>query len=299
MTPVFTHLFDSLREDFGYPARLMQLLQEKPSIRVDLNAPAPCIDAASVVSWHKLGLSPDSHLECGEMMGWRTVGGHYGSFTLTRPEYAQIGRCAITANWTCDIGELQGFSNSKSRLNEFASTDAMVQVKSRDLIDTISAEKLAENLAHKQIGIIHNPTTSDFFARFLWDTRVFLMNNGGSHHLAAAKYIATRLPQKVPLCANLHAYSLDANAIASLCRDFEIFVVSDEPSICNAFGDAMRTFKATWLWHLLPAHYGDARAVLLPRNEARSMRAGAALRQYGVVDLGAYLTDLAASQPTQ
>ena len=175
-------------------------------------------------------------------------------------------------------------------------TDAMVEANSRDMIDEISVAKLDKNLAHSEIRIIHKHDTSDHFTRYLWDGRLWLMNSGGSHHFAAAKYIAARLGQRVTLTGNLHTYSLNAIAIASLRRDFEMFVISDEAEICNAFLDAMRTFKATWLWHHMPRPYGNTRAILLPRSEPRSMRVAAALRRAGVVDFGAYLTEIAARQ---
>jgi len=214
---------------------------------------------------------------------------------VVRPEYAQIGQCALTPRWGCDITEIQGFSSSRSNLQDFTSTDMLVETDSREMIDEITHEKLAKNLAHQEIRIIHNPDTSDYFARYQWDGRLFLMNDGGSHHCAAAKYIAARLPASVPLKGKLRSYSLNAAAIASLCRDYDMFVISDHPEISNAFHEAMNAFKATWLWHYMPRPYDHTRAILLPKSESRSMRVAGALRQAGIVDFGAHLTRLAAS----
>lgn len=89
---------------------------------------------------------------------------HYGSFTLHRPEYAKIGQCEITNDWGCDITDVHGFSASKSELRDFASTDGMVEMNSRDMIDEITHEKLVKNLAHGEIRLIQSPG-SDYFVR--------------------------------------------------------------------------------------------------------------------------------------
>lgn len=184
----------------------------------------------------------------------------------------------------------------KSELRDFTSTDAMVERNSRDMIDAITEAKLAENLAHTEIRIIHAPSGGgDHFERNAWDAgRLFLINGGGSHHFAAAKYIAARLQRSVPLRGRLNSYSLNAAAVASLCRDFAMFVVRDDDAgIALAFGDAMRQFRATWLWHHMPRPYDGTRAVLLPRAERRSARVAELLRDVGIADLGKHLTRLA------
>jgi hypothetical protein len=173
----------------------------------------------------------------------------------------------------------------------------MVEANSREMIDTITPEKLAENLVHREIRIIHSADTTDHFRRYRWDGRLWLINDGGSHHTAAAKYIAARLRRSVKLTGKLYTYSLNTAAIASLCRDFEMFVISDESAISCAFFDAMRAFRATWIWHSMPRPYEHMRAILLPRSEKRSMRVAAELHKARFTDLGAHLTTLAAKQP--
>lgn len=300
MNAILKRVFNSIREDFGYPASLLQMLIQYPNIRVELLAPHSCISAESVPLWHELGSFPVMHWprrDRGVLMGWRaSSGNYYESFQLERSEYAQIGHQEIVKNWTCDITEVHGFSASKSELRNFKSTDAMVEANSSDMIDEISHEKLANNLAHREIRIIHCSGTSDHFTRYLWDDRLFLMNSGGSHHFAAAKYIAARLPETVALHGKLYIYSLNAVAIASLRRDFEMFVISDEGEIFNAFLDAMRAFKASWLWHHMVRPFENTRAILLPKREARSMRVATELRKLGILDFGAYLANLAARQ---
>jgi hypothetical protein len=156
------------------------------------------------------------------MMGWRGVYGSYSSFYLQREEFANFGSCEITEDWECDIQDVTGLSTSKSELKDFDNLDRMAETKSRYMIEPISTDKLRENLAWGEIRILRGAGSSDFFARYLWDGRVFLINSGGSHHFAAARYIASRLGVPVPLRGQLHTYVINELAVSSLQRDFEM-----------------------------------------------------------------------------
>lgn len=291
MQSLLKSIINDLREHLGYPVNLIQMLSDNPQLSNPLAKPNLCIYAGSVPQWHKLG--GQSRSDCGELMGWRQSGGQWGSFRIKRPEYAQISRCDITPGWTCDISEIHGFLGSKSKLTDFMTTDEMVETNSSEMIDQITHEKLAENLAHDEIRIIHSRSTSDHFTRYSWDGRLWLFNDGGSHHTAAAKYIATRLREPVALTGNLHTYSLNADAVNSLCNDFEMFIM---PKVSMEFFDAMCAFKATWFSHAMPSPYEDMQAILLPRNEERSMRVAAELSKARIPNLGTYLLDLLEKQ---
>lgn len=298
----FLHtIVNAIREDFGHPISLMRVLSTYPQIRATLSDPPQCIDADSVPRWHELGTYPPldwPRNDRGVLTGWKADRDQqWRSFQIERPEYAQLGQREITSAWSCDITAIHGFSASKSNLAEFTSTDEMVETNSREMIDEISREKLARNLAHSEIRILNSPTTSDHFKRYRWDGRLWLVNDGGSHHTAAAKYIAARLSEPVEFTGELYTYSLNPVAIASLYRDFEMFVINDhDATVSCAFFDAMRSCRATWLSHPLPRPYDGARAVLLPRSESRSMRVATEFHKAGIADLGAFLTALAAKQ---
>ena len=300
MNSFFSAICDRIKEDLGHPVSLLRLLEARPDIRVPLDGDTQSIAASSVVPWHELGTTPVMdwpRRPRGFLMGWKkSADNQYRSFEVTRPEYAEIAQCEVIQDWECDIADVHGFSSSKSELRDFSSTDAMVECNSREMIDAISHEKLAKNLAHNEIRIIHNQHATDYFARYLWDDRLFLMNDGGSHHFAAAKYIADRLEETVPLRGTLRVYSLNSTALASLCKDFDMFVIPDDAEISNAFHESMSAFGATWLWHHMPRPFDDTRAILLPKDEPRSRCVANTLREAGITDLGAYLTVLAANQ---
>lgn len=300
MQAILKRVIEGIREDFGNPVSLCRALAVHPQMQAALDAPAPCIHASSVPRWHELGVYPPfggPRRQRGELLGWHATGGRWASFQVIRPEYAQIAHCEIEQGWCCDVTDIDGFLASKADLWAFATTDAMAESRCQWLISEVNQEQLAKSLAHKEIRIIHIPGTTDHFTRYQWDGRLWLMNDGGSHHTAAAKYLAARLGQRVPLSGRCYTYSLNALAIASLRRDYEMFAINyEDDEATEAFFDAMRAFRATWLWHPLPRPYERARAVLLPKDEASSMRVAVELRRAGIADLGAHLSALCVRQ---
>jgi hypothetical protein len=299
MWKALAFMYDAIREALGTPASLYRLFDAQRDLGSELNESPQVIDAESVVKWHEWGAAPFArrfHRAPGELPGWRYCGGTYSSFHATREEFVNFGACEITEGWQCDIQDVTGLAASKSNLMSFASLDAMVESNSKELIDAITEEKLRENLAHDEIRILHRDPSYDFFARYLWDGRTFLMNSGGSHHFTAARYIAARLKIPVPLRGRLCTYSINQTAIDKLTRDFELFVITDISKARPGFHDAMRSFRATYLWWFLPGPYRDRLAILLPKSEPRSAKVAALLREAKFFDLGLYLHALVAQQ---
>ncbi len=300
MPPLLKTIINAFQDNFWRPASLHALLDALPDISASLGEPRRTIASESVVRWHDLGETPAHHWPRrarGEVMGWRYVGGAYSSFYVKLEELANFGSCQVTEDWECDIQDVTGLAASKSKLEDFDTLDRMVETNSRSMIEPITADKLRENLAWNEIGILHRDS-SDFFERYLWDDRVFLINSGGSHHFAAARYIAARIGASVPLRGKLHTYTINGMAIESLQHDYEMFVMANTPEVTLGFHDAMQSFRASYLWQYLPHPYRNSRAILLPRADARSMKVAAALHEAGVFDLGLYLHRLAARQST-
>lgn len=301
----FALILDSIRETFGTPARLLRLLAERPAIRIPVGEAHGAIDAGGVVPWHEWGShasEQESSRVPARLKGWRNAGGRYVCFEASLPALAMLGQHRISANWTCDIGDVQGLAAAPSDLSQFSSLDDMVERACPELIDEISAERLLDNLGHPEIQIFHagGGESADHFARYLWDDRVFLINQGGGHQFAAGRYIAARLGEPVPLEGALHIYSLNPISLGALSREFEIFLIRDTSEISNAFFGAMRSFNASYLWYDMQYAKSNSKskskAILLPRKDVRSMRVARALRERGVVDLGQYLIALCKRQ---
>ena len=282
---------DEVLHSIGYPSNVKRWILAHPEARVEIEAPSASISLDSVVRWDLLGHdhSPSfaSRKRPGELSRW--VKGQYGEQVFL-PEYEHLATEKQIDNWNFDIQQVFGFSSSKSTLSNFSNTHTLAEQNSPEMIRDVTEEGLAKNLSHPEIRILHSPSTSDHLAYHLWDGRTFLCNNGGSHHFAAAKYIAYKLGKKVPISGKLYVREINGDAIDALRNQFEIFAVSDEPAISNSFLEAMMAYGATWLTHNLPSQYSDYRAILLPKNEARSMKVASLLHQWGFFNLGKHLS---------
>lgn len=298
MSTILQTISDHVRESFGKPMRLRRFLGDHPDFRADLLAPEDNIAMARVPQWQNLNElgSGAARRRNGNLrlMGWRNAGNHYTSFTAPCPALASLVRHTTVDAWSCDLQDVHGFAASKSKLEAFASMDEMVMTNSREMISDVSVDGLRKNLRHDEIGILRARPT-DWLQVCQWDKRMYVVNDGGSHHLAAAKYIAARIGAAVPLRASLHYYSIDPDAVALLRGEYDIYLVSEKPALLNAFSEAMQSYGATWLWHDLPQPYQGARAVFLPRAEGSSMQVSQAFREAGFAELGQHLEAVARS----
>ena len=289
-------LTDALNERTGrFPANLARVLEKRRYILPEMPAAETCICAETVTRWDELGSWSSFEWPRrirGQLIGWRQDHHNYRSFSAHRAEYSEIASLDVTEEWLCDISKVHGFAASKSELKKFQSMDQMVETNSREMISEISEAMLQANLAHDEIRLTHR-NKSDYFMVTSWDERLFLINAGGSHHFAAAKYIAKRLPQAVPLRGKLHRFRLNERAISSLRGDYDMFLLSNEQSAWHEFSEALMSFRATWLWHEMPRPLKNTRAVLLPRSEQRSRCVARLLHEQGATDLGAHLAHIA------
>lgn len=287
-------LYDATRETFGIPVSLLRLLDSETYPRPTLETPRRTIDARGIVDWHEWGR--ESGRLRGELHGWEFSTGTLCGTHQMREDLANFDSCRIVEDWTCDIQQIDGVSASKSHLYRFASLDEMVETDSRKEIEPLTIEKLHTNLAQCESSILRHHSSYRFI-RYRWDGRVFLVNSDGSHHFGAARYIAKRLGILVPLRGKLSTYSINPGAVSSLRRDFEMFVISGDPTLRAAFEEAVRSVKAAYFERDLPIPYRDRHAIFLPRTERRAMRVAQAMHAAGCFDLGVHLQTLAADAP--
>ncbi|CAN7752410.1 DUF6685 family protein [Duganella sp. LjRoot269] len=293
MRSILQALFDGAREDLGYPASLIRLLRARPDTLVEVHGYPASIYLEDVPDWTQLTqpIGFDWGRESvGELAGWRNVGSHYyESFTVRRPEYERLIELDIHQNFNCDIQQVHGFSASKTNLKSFTSMEAMAIADSPELIAEISESGLARVMRKAALGPEKAANSDDYFVRHSWHGPLYLVNDDGSHHFAAAKTIAGRLKVPVRVAAPLHSYRINPSAVQSLEDDFDMFVISDDAEISNAFHEAMERFKATYLWHRMPRPFDETRAILLPKSEKRSRRVAQVLREASITDLGKHL----------
>jgi hypothetical protein len=276
------------------PLALQKFLAENPDASPPIKSSRTGIAARTVIAWYQWsntswGLSSQP---TGWLKGWRMEGDRYQPCQQHVQALSSLVKESVISNWTTEIQQIGGFSASKSKLEELESMDIMATRNSPEMIDEITEAKLQRNLAHDQIRIINSPdTTSDCFVRFGWDDLTYLFNAGGSHHFAAARYIAGKLGIEVPLNGKLVTFDIDRDSVIALRQEFEMFTIK-KTMLLDLF-DAMRLFGAPLLHQALPMpHYHDICAVFLPRKNDRSMRVAEQLHAAGWTDLGEHLAEL-------
>lgn len=253
------------------------------------------IALSSVVAWHKWQDYDYRHYYAPP---YSTTTGHghknrrYQLLRLHLEEFESFVTSEIIENWECEIQEVVGLAASKSILENFSSLDAMVEKNSKEMIYPICNERLQKNLKWYETRIFHeNP--KDYFKTFAWDNRIFLINTGGSHHFASARYLAKRLNKQKFLKSKLYRFTINEEAVYSLVNKFEMFVVSNNSTFTCKFIEIMRQFEIDYFFRYLPEPYRkDYCVLLLPRTNQFSMRIANIFKQMDIVDFGCFLFDL-------
>lgn len=297
MNKIIQAISDTLRRTLRQPVHVERFLAKRPDFRVPMVRSSNSIDFDSVPKWHTFGETGGCTGPAGArqaiLSGWRREGSRYSDFRVAGPALNNLVKKIVVDDWKCDLQDLHGFANSKSDLRHFASTDDMVVANSQEMIEDVSPAGLQANLAHDQIRVTGTRAGSDWLHVHQWDGRMYLVNDGGSHHLAAAKYIAARIQAPVELSAPLHYHSLDADAVAALRAEYDVYVVSHESEVSNLFFTAMADDGVTWFWRDMPEPYWGERAIFLPRAESMSLNVSQAFQKAGFEELGAHLEEVA------
>ncbi|MCG5495556.1 DUF6685 family protein [Ectothiorhodospira variabilis] len=285
-----------LREDLlAQPVRLRRALTDQPNLVNSCPAllgrhEESGVGLDSVMQWHRwnpqdLSWPARQRLD----VGYRHAPRHI-------PELRALCKETEIPEWSCDIQEVEGIAASKSKLEGASDLDAWVESRASHLIEDISEEGLAAVLSHDQIRILNSPRHSDYFQKHTWDGRVFWVNDGGSHHFAAARYIASRIGQPVRLTALLKTYSIDPDVVSSLREQYEVFAIEEDEERRLAVQSALESVGAAYCWGQLPPPCAEqAFVVLLPKNDRRARRAAQVMRETGTFDLGAHLSELSAT----
>ncbi|MCY0852557.1 DUF6685 family protein [Cupriavidus sp. D39] len=168
-----------------------------------------------------------------------------------------------------DITEIEGISASKSSDRYFESVRAFGQDFADYLGTAVDPAGLAKMLKHGEIRII-GERRSDSFSLRLWDARLFLANDGGSHHFAAAAYIAGDIGAAVRLRAPLTAHGLNEASVAWLLQSYAPYLVG-QSSVANAKAAIAQLAGECGVIDL-PGCLAEGAAMLLVPTSARDSR---------------------------
>lgn len=267
---------------------------------------------------HFLELSKRNTISLQDITKWHTFDFNYETRLWSKSSHKQpncdalqgrlipdvLGLQVAIDSYECDISAIQGFTCSKSNLSEFDSIDKMIITNRPGMIAECTNEVLRRHLQWPEIRIINQVDSSDSLVFHAWDGRLFLSNSGGSHHFAAARYIAGKLDEKVTIQGRLKINYLCPDTIsdfndkyASVAinlpyefrREFITLVLNCgiQPLTSNIpcssllsieFGDEAKTRRGTIL--------------LLPKDEPIAVKVHSILVDAGLVDFGLYISDL-------
>ncbi|MFR9719074.1 DUF6685 family protein [Aeromonas diversa] len=277
----------------GHPARLHAMLAKDPALGYAIEL-LPSVSAGSITRWHEWRPA-GWDAKPGELRGWGRINGEYQGHTILNDALANLCEQAQFDEWTCDIRQVQVLSASKSPLDDFSDLDDFAKARCQGYLDDPSPENIANNLAHGEVRIMH-PGSSDYFLYHGWDGRICLINSGGSHHFATARYLAGVSQQSIELKGRLKGYLLNRAAVLALTDKYELFAITKDPLIWHELFESLRALQATWYAGDLPRPHSEGRALLLPRDDHNSMTVARVLRQAGVPDLGEYFQQQAHRQ---
>jgi len=293
--PFIRKIVASIREELGSPVRFEQLLDSYPAISVDLSEPErPSINYHDAVPWHQL--CPQTWVTGvgrGYVKGWRYVkdARAYQSYVTEVNGYDRLGQRLVVEDWPCDIRNVHGLCASKSDLSAFRSMSEMAAANCRNLVGNGSLEDLQRNLSHENVGALHS-RSSDFEIN-LWSAHIYLANSGGSHHFAAAHFIAQQIDEPVLLRRKAVFNHVDPEAVHDLLKEYVLYALPGDVGFTNKLHEAMEGFRAGYLMHPLPGRLNESNAILLPRADARSMQVAQILHDAGATSLSEKLSKVA------
>lgn len=188
-----------------------------------------------------------------------------GSHIVSRSMECPAGRLCVmrrAASFSFDIAEVEGIAASKSSDRFFPTVGAFGADYAAYIKAPVTEVGLTKMLSHREVRIAMPDGTDRVMLR-LWDGRLFLVNAGGSHHFAAAAYIARRTNSKVPLTADLTVHMLNEAAVRWLTGNFIPVLVSRETAKC-VVPHCARIVGSCYFLDFPEIIVRDACAVLLP-----------------------------------
>ncbi|MBB3923709.1 DUF6685 family protein [Xanthomonas arboricola] len=275
----------SVRQDlFGTPVQLRELVRRRPDA---LLAPLfkQSVDEGDTPQWELLAEPRVCWPQepAGQIRMWTYDRGGERSQKVVVEHFKDL-ITETKSMVTVDIRDIECLVFSKTDLHGFATLDDMAKHACPDWIKDVSHENLRALLAKAPPAY-----TEGRLSQVDWDGRLTLIAYDGSHHFAAARYLAGQLDVSVPMTMELSTRSINAQALDALENSYDAFVLLDQPAFNQALTEA---FQATQVPHgrkelRLGRALGDRthQLILLPRESVRAMRSASVLHDAGALTL--------------
>lgn len=217
-----------------------------------------------------------------------------GAYSYARqafPEMAGIvQRTETLVNY--DITDIECLSALDEDIPHYDTLDEFIETERPLFVADISDEALVRHLRWSEVRIT-DPGRGDFLQRWDWDGRLTLSNAGGTHHLAAARFIAARLQRSVPLRSRLIRHTLSEDALLSLTSRFSLWAINISLRATEAaVRDELRRQRTAYFTFSMPIPYRQAVGLLIPHTAARQDMTRSTLAALGAMDVGSHLEAL-------
>ncbi|MGR5347411.1 DUF6685 family protein [Vibrio mediterranei] len=198
----------------------------------------------------------------------------------------------VETKTTIDICEVKGISASKADKPKFSDLKVMAKARVPELLFDLDIEEL---LSWKELKF-NDPRDPDYISVWSWDDNPYLMQDGGSHHFAAAQYRAHQLGVDYPITLDLKEVSLNLDAIEALLEEVSLIYtpnIGEYSTLSNALRKAQITHthvRSPYTERERP--YGSGSVFVIPHRNRRHRYACCLLKR-SYEDVGARLLELA------
>lgn len=156
-------------------------------------------------------------------------------------------------NWQFEIQTINNVSCSKSLLSQLSSLDELVEQDSRDLISEITETMLHKNMQHRGSKIFH--TDNSTISCELWSGSFTWNNCDGSHHFAAARYIAKKLGKKVYLTGILEVTMLNKELFRILFSKYHLYLIETDLEENQLLYETLMHLKVPFILTKIQDHF--------------------------------------------
>ena len=195
-----------------------------------------------------------------------------------------VSKATLFNNWTCDIQEIYGILASKSSLSSSKSLHEFAEKYCLYLIKECSDQALNDCLEWEDKYVFKY----SFLRSYQWNqNRILLSNNSGSHHFAAARYIANKLKVDVKWCyKELIHFQLVDERVRSLINTLYMYVL---PS--KMVNELHKVFNSNdFMFFLrLPFPFEERAAICFYRDSEESKIINDLFKESGAFDLSILL----------
>lgn len=165
-----------------------------------------------------------------------------------------------------DIRQITALNASKSTLENFHKIEDIAIKNSPELIQKITMDAIDEMMNWGEVNRDFKAVT---YYNYL--QRYVVFNSGGSHHFAAAQYIATRLDEQYKINVHLKTISLRHELINELCLNYDVFIFEHNDLIKLINLRKLSGGKFMFYIKNYPINHNTKRIIFLPNNNDYSV----------------------------